>query len=48
MKYWVEVKLVMEDEVEANSEAEAVDILCDAAVMNGEWLYTCEEIEDWE
>lgn len=48
MKYWIEVKLVMEDEVEANSEAEAVDILCEAAMKNGEWLYTCEELEDWE
>ncbi len=48
MKYWVEVKLVMEDEVEANSEEEAVEILCDAAIMNGEWLYTCKELGDWE
>lgn len=46
MKYWVEIELIMNDEVEANSPEEAFDILSDIAVKNGDWLWSCTEIEE--
>lgn len=48
MKYWVEVKLTMHDEVEANSPEEAFEILSEYAIRSGDWDYYYEEIEDEE
>ena len=48
MKYWVEIELIMSDEVEADSPEQAFDILSDAAVKGGEWLWNCTPIEDEE
>lgn len=48
MKYWVEVKLTMQDEVEANSPEEAFEIVSEYAVRGGDWDYDYEEIEDEE
>lgn len=46
MKYWVEVQLTMEDEVEANSPEEAFEILSTDAINNGDWIWSYTEIED--
>ena len=46
MKYWVEVELIMSDEVEADSPEQAFEILSDAAISGGDWLWSCTPIED--
>ena len=48
MKYWIEVKLIMQDEVEANSPEEAFEIVSEYAIRSGDWYYDYEEIEDEE
>lgn len=48
MKYWVEVTLSMQDEVEANSPEEAFEIVSEYAIRGGTWDYDYEEIEDKE
>lgn len=48
MKYWVEVRLEMQDEVEANSPEEAFEIISEYAIRDGDWEYDYEEIEDEE
>lgn len=48
MKYWVEVELIMCDEVEADSPEQAFEILSDAAMQGGDWLWSCTPIEDEE
>lgn len=46
MKYWVEVELIMNDEVEADSPEEAFEILSNAAINGGDWGWSCTEIEE--
>lgn len=46
MKYWIEVELTMSDEVEANSPEEAFEILSDAAISGGNWVWSCTEVEE--
>lgn len=47
MRYWVEVRLIMHDEVEADSPEDACEILSDAAISGGgDWEFYCEEIEE--
>ena len=48
MKYRIEVQLIMEDEVEANSPEEAFEIVSEYAIRGGDWAYDYEEIEDEE
>lgn len=48
MKYKIEVQLIMQDEVEANSPEEAFEIVAEYAVRGGTWDYDYEEIEDEE
>lgn len=46
MKYWVEVELIMADEVEANSPEEAFEILSTDAMNGGDWLWSATEITE--
>lgn len=46
MKYWVEVELIMNGEVEADSPDEAFEIMSDAAIYGGDWSWSCTEIEE--
>ena len=46
MKYWVEVELIMNDEVEADSPEEAFEILSNAAINSGDWTWSCTELEE--
>lgn len=46
MKYWVEVQLTMEDEIEANSPEEAFEILSTDAINSGDWLWSCTEMKE--
>jgi hypothetical protein len=48
MKYRIEVQLIMEDEVEADSPEEAFEIVSEYAIRGGDWMYDYEEIEDKE
>ena len=48
MEYKVHSELIFDDEVEAENEYEAFDIVSDRAVASGAWNYHVEEIEDEE
>lgn len=46
MKYKVHVELIFDDEVEAENEYEAFEIVSDSAIAGGAWNYHVEELED--
>lgn len=48
MKYKVHVELIFDDEVEAENEYEAFEIVSDSAIAGGVWNYHVEELEDNE
>lgn len=48
MKYKVYVELIFDDEVEAENEYEAFEIVSDSAIAGGAWNYHVEKIEDEE
>ena len=48
MKYKVHVELIFDDEVEAENEYEAFEIVSDSAIAGGAWNYHIEKIEDEE
>ncbi len=48
MKYKVHVELIFDDEVEAENEYEAFEIVSDSAIAGGAWNYHVEELDDNE
>lgn len=48
MKYKVHVELIFDDEVEAENEYEAFEIVSDYAIEGGTWNYHVEKMEDEE
>lgn len=48
MKYKVHVELIFDDEVEAENEYEAFEIVSDSAIAGGAWNYHVEKVDEEE
>lgn len=46
MKYKVHVELIFDDEVEAENEYKAFEMVSDSAIAGSTWNYHVEKIED--